>query len=164
LTIRSINQIFLCNPLDGKISKTLGNEQSGSGPGEFNYPCGLTLNNNFIYVCDCNNFRVQILLKEGFRCGSYWNQWGNGKGKEKGQFTCVFSIHYDTDEYLFYVGDYYSVQLFTVDNVCIQRIGGRSGGDSMNEFFLVYGICVIENRLYVSDLNNKRIQIFKKGT
>jgi len=58
-----------------------------------------------------------------------------------------------------------SVQLFKInekyERQCIQRLGGPSQGAQMNQFYGVYGIWVLHNRMYVSDVENSRIQIFE---
>jgi len=122
----------------------------------------------YLYVCDFSNHRLQILLKEN---GQFVFQWGNtGKtGTEKGEFHSPYSIFYDEFEKIFYVGDYQSVQLFIresddVDNFkgkCIQRLGEKMSGREMNQLYGVYGIYKFDDRLYVSDVGNARVQIFQ---
>ena len=50
--------------LEGKLIKSVGSE--GSGEVQFKYPLGLDVSDrtNNIYVCDCNNDRIQILTEE----------------------------------------------------------------------------------------------------
>ena len=50
--------------LEGKLIKSVGSE--GNGEVHFKYPHGLDVSdrNNNIYVCDCNNHRIQILAEE----------------------------------------------------------------------------------------------------
>ena len=50
--------------LEGKLIKSVGSK--GSGEAQFNYPLGLSVSDvtNNIYVCDCNNNRVQILTED----------------------------------------------------------------------------------------------------
>jgi len=60
------------------------------------------------------------------------------------------------------VGDNYSVQLFTCEGHFLQRIGGTWSAKSEGLFNKVRGLCVVKNRLYVSDLRNDRIQVFKR--
>ena len=50
--------------LEGKLIKSVGSE--GNGEVQFKYPLGLDVSdrNNNIYVCDCNNHRIQILTEE----------------------------------------------------------------------------------------------------
>ena len=50
--------------LKGKLIKSVGSQ--GNGEAQFKYPYGLDVSemNNNIYVCDCNNSRIQILTEE----------------------------------------------------------------------------------------------------
>jgi len=57
----------------------------------------------------------------------------------------------------FFIGDHARVQLLNRDGIVIQRIGRAGSGD----FYLVYGIYVMEDRLYVSDNGSHRLQIFR---
>jgi len=154
LTISGLHEIFSHNSQDGKLLKEFGSE--GSENGAFNYPLGLTVNNKYVYICDRNNHRVQILTKED---GIYFSKWGNGT--KQGQFEDPRSIYNCLSEDLIYVGDSCSVQIFRRDSICIQRLGDKESGTKMNQFNIVYGICVMYDRLYVSDWNNHRIQIFE---
>jgi len=160
LTIAGIHQIFLCQSEDGKVLKKYGTVDKGSKPGEFNRPCGITVNGTYVYICDCSNHRIQILIKEN---GTFSYQWGKGKeSTEKGHFSYPRSIYYNVLEEMFYIGDSYSVQLFRKDNTCIQRLGDTTDGNKMNQFYNVWGLSVVNDQLYVSDFNNKRIQIFRR--
>jgi len=60
-------------------------------------------------------------------------------------------------EQIFYIGDFYSVQLFQIDGRCIQRIRDIDH----EEFRNVYGISVMDDQLWVCYLGNRRIQIFR---
>jgi len=173
LTIDTIHQIFLCNSQDGKVLKKWGTSSKGSIPELFYYPHGLTINNEYVYVCDCDNHRIQILTKEG----KYSHQWGtHTEGKVgffypqsniptegKVSFFYPRSIYYSKFDNMFYIGDNYTVQIFIkIENQRIQRIGGTTHGKKMKEFSGVYGISVINDRLYVSDCDNRRIQLFRR--
>jgi len=160
LTLQKSHQIFLCDPLTGKILKTFGVKEKSSKPGEFYYPRGITLNKTYLYVCDSENQRVQVLNKK--EKGVFISQWGDKKtgGTNKGEFYYPYSLFHDPNDELYYVGDYYSLQTFQEDGKCIQRLGSNKSGSEMNQFNVVNGICRIDDQLFVSDLNNKRIQIF----
>jgi len=136
-----------------------GSRGSSSKIGEFDYPVGLTVDNKYIYICDCSNHRVQILTKEN---GIYYSKWGTAN--TKGQFINPYGIYNHLPEDIIYVGDASSVQLFSKDGVCIQRLGEEFYGSKMKQFNWVNGICVMNDRLYVSDCDNRRIQIFKRTT
>jgi len=159
LTLRPLNQIFLCNPQNGTLLDTLGTEEQSLKQGEFSTPLGITVNNKFLYVCNCDNDRIEIFLKKEKK---FSNQWGK---KNSGQITKPRCIFNDLES-LFYIGDALSVQLFQSDGngngICIQTLGDKVFGSKMDQFNDVYaGMCVIEDRLYVSDYGNSRIQIFR---
>jgi len=148
----------LCNSQDGKLVKEFGTIEIGSSNGQFYYPFGLTVDNKYVYICDSFNNRVQILIKEN---GEFVSKWGKGEASlELGQFSCPNSIYHHLSENLIYVGDNYSVQLFRKDGVCIQRLGEKEFEKRMNQFCGVSGICVMDDRLYIDDCDNKRIQIY----
>jgi len=151
----------LCRPADGKILNKWGPKEGGQKQGEFYDPHGISLCKflKCVYVCDYDNHRVQILGDNG----KFAQQLGSGKKSlEKGQFTYPCSIYYYELEEIFYIGDEICIQLFNLDNQCIQKLGNTKG-NGMNQFNRVYSTCIIDDRLYVSDSLNKRIQIFGRN-
>jgi len=161
LTIDSIHQIFICNKENGQVNTTWGTIKEGNKPGEFCYPLGVTIDSKYSYICDYGNHRIQILLKED---GNFVKQWGTGKDSmEMGSVSFPYSIYEDLEDEIFYIGDCCSVQLFRKqDDVCVQRIGVSLFGDKVNGHFQgVHGIGIMNNRLYVTDYDGFRIQIFK---
>jgi len=155
----STHQIFKCNSLNGRVLNKYGKEERSSCQGEFYNPLGITLNKANLYICDCNNQRVQVLNKD---TGKFIAQWGEEKGKEIGQFWNPFSIYNNIIEEMIYIGDNFSIQLFSKDGICRQRIGSHKEGNGMDEFARIYGICIVNDELYVSDSSNKRIQICRR--
>jgi len=155
----STHQIFKCNSFNGFVLNKYGKEERSSCQGEFENPLGITLNKANLYICDCNNHRVQVLNKD---TGNFIAQWGETKGKEIGQFWNPFSIYNDTIEEMIYIGDNFTLQLFSKDGIGRQRIGSHKTGNGMDEFSLIYGLCIVNDELYVSDSSNKRIQIFRR--
>jgi len=154
LTLLDVHQIFVCNN-DGKVLNKFGMEQAGSKQNEFNNPMGIAKNTKYLYICDSCNHRISILTKDK---GIFISQWG-----KVGEFGYTYSIFYDELEKLFYIGDDSSVQLFTTEGLCVQRIGGRKIGKNMNQFDGIFGICKLDDRLIVSDESNKRMQIFLRN-
>jgi len=158
LTIQDVHQIFLCQSQDGKILNQWGSVDGSEKKGDFNYPLGITVDSKYVYVCDSWNHRVQILDKD---TGKYVLQWG--KPSDVGQFNYPRCIYYHKPEEFFYVGDWTSVQIYTKNpNIFIQHLGSSTFGTLSYQFHDVYGICVSEDRLYVNDSDNKRIQIFER--
>jgi len=62
---------------------------------------------------------------------------------------------------MFYIGDHKSVSLYESNGKCLQRIGTEVNGSGMNQFNYVYGICLCNEELYVSDAGNRRVQVFQ---
>src|SRR5579872_5987401 len=155
LSISRIHKVFACNSNNGQVLQQFGSG-CGSQPNQFDLPLQLTANGKTLYVCDTRNHRVQVLEKNN---GTFFTQWVKGKSStEKGQFYCPYSIYYHISENIFYVGDNYSVQLFTNHNdntcTCLQRL---------NEVCSVRSIGVDDsmNRLYVLDMEKEEISMFQ---
>jgi len=142
---------------DGTIQNTMGSIDASSAQGEFNNPCGLTVNDNTLYICDSRNHRIETFFTQD---DSFVREWGR-YGSEKGQFKLPYIIYCCED--IVYVGDNLSVQLFTSEGLFIQRIGNFEEGDEEGEFNDVCGVCVVNDKLYVSDHRNTRIQVFERN-
>jgi len=150
LTMANLHQIFICHKQNGQVITKWGNTAESEKEGEFARPRGITVDNSFVYVCDSGNHRIQILTKGQ---GSFVSQWG-GNGNE--QFMHPLSIYNDWADEIFYIGDYYSLQLFTKEGICIQKFGAKEG----NKMDSVRGAAILDDRLFVCDYENQGIQIF----
>jgi len=89
LTLSGKNFIYLCD-YQGKLMQKWGNEIKSSKQGEFHEPTQMSVNEEYFYVCDMENNRVQILEKED---GKFKTQWG--------QFSSPLSIYYEIEEEIF---------------------------------------------------------------
>jgi len=93
------------------------------------------VNQKYLFICDSQNHRVQIIFKGN---GLYQFQWGNTSksGTMIGEFENPYSMSYDGNECerLYYVGDYYSVQIFEENGKCVQRIGEGKWGKKNESF------------------------------
>jgi len=148
MSIRVSDQIFLLNMRDGVILKKFG---TTGGSSQFNSPGGITIHQSYLYVCDVGNDRIQIVEKKK---GKFINQW---KG-----FNSPRCIYFHDEIEIFFVGDAYSVQLFTKDNICVQRLDFRHFTAIPALYFTaIPALCVFDDRLYVADFRNDRIQIFE---
>jgi len=162
LTVQGAHQIFVCQSNDGKILKEFGSVYSSLKDGIFQYPAGLTVDPTHLYICDLSNNRVQVLKKES---GIFYSKWGKEEPSVvPGEFNYPHSIFHHVAEDLMYVGDSLSVQVFRKNGVFIQRLGDKIFGNKMYQFNGACGICVGEDdRLYVSDCYNSRIQIYQRA-
>jgi len=137
--------IFLYNP-QGILQKTYTVKPKKNPFG----PLGMAIQNSSLGACDVYNHRVVVLDKED---GTYQTEWGS-EGRLEGQFYRPISIY--TWEGIWYVGDYYSIQLFNNEGLCFQRIEEWEN----EKFNKIRGICILQGYLCVSDGANKRILVF----
>ena len=80
----------------GRFIKHVGCEKLGSGKAEFDDPYGITLYNNQLYVCDCNNHRIQVFdmdLNFIRSIGSY--------GEGRGEFRTPYDVKFDNDHNMY---------------------------------------------------------------
>ena len=73
----------------GELIKCIS--RKGSKEGEFDYPCGVTLYDNQVYVCDSDNHRIQVFdLDLNFvrSIGSH--------GEGRGEFGTPYDVQFDT--------------------------------------------------------------------
>jgi len=159
LTMGGKHQIMICDYKHGKILSKWGTEMAGKGEGEYNEPRGMCVDEKYVYVCDKLNHRIQVLTKGK---GAFVTQWSKDKeSRIERQFYLPYTIYYYQRDQMFYIGDTYNVQLFTKDGICWQRLGDNRHGNNMNQFSDALCISISDDKLYVSDCNNKRIQLFK---
>ena len=129
---------------------------SGSGPGQFNSPHGITIDSSgYVYVCDAGNDRIQKFTSNGV----FETEWG-GVGTGNGQFDWPTGVEVDNSGYVYVVDmDNDRVQKFTSSGSFVTKWG--SLGDEDGEFFSPARIAVDSSGyVYVSDNWNDRIQKF----
>jgi hypothetical protein len=130
LTIEDVNQLFFCHPESGTVLSRAGTFEPSSN-GELPQ-----IKNIFMFViCAIIVFR----------------SWTRRDDMSSNGANTTVSLNG-----LFFVGDMSTVQMFTAEDECIQRLGGEMGS-AMNQFKPVSGVCVLGDRLYVADHWNCRI-------
>jgi len=164
VTMADTNRIFLCRKGNGEVLKRFGTHIEQSEPSKFNKPRGIIVVSGLtakqLYVCDNGNHRIQILTED---TGNYITHWGTTSkpGSVPGQFRYPGKIYESVWDETILIGDERSVQIFTKEGKCLQRIGDQVTGCKDNQFYNIFGICVINGTLYVSDCANGRIQVFR---
>jgi DNA-binding beta-propeller fold protein YncE len=137
--------------LEGKILAQVGKRGGGTGPAEFRLPAEVALYENEVFVLDKRNDRVQVLdlaghFRRQFRLG------GSGASEANG-------MAFDTQGRLF-VPALNWVEVFNREGERLFRFG--QSGDQPGEFQMANGICTdFQDRLYVMDSGNRRIQVFQ---
>lgn len=140
--------------LDGKVTQRFG--KPGDGPGEFNYPTHIAVDQDgSLWVMDSLNFRVQHLDGNG----KFLSGFGH-LGDAIGEFDKAKGIALDGQGHI-YVADSRNdrVQVYDHDGRLLFFFGQT--GAAEGQFFLPEGITTDnQNRIYVSDGYNRRVQIF----
>ena len=137
----------------GELIKCVG--QRGSKEGEFDDPRGLALHNNQVYVCDCNNHRIQVFdLDLNFirSIGSH--------GKGRGEFKEPYDVKFDAS------GNMYIVE-WSLGNKRVQvldrsghfiRVFGEKGKGKLNGPSALH---IVDKYVYVSDFNGHCIVVYE---
>lgn len=128
----------------------------GRGPAEFNFPTNIASGRDGrLYVCDSMNFRIQVFDSEG----KFLSQFGR-LGDGSGDFNKPKGVAVDSDGNIYVVeGLNDVVQIFDEAGRLLLFFGGSGGGDG--EFWLPTGIAIHDDKIYVSDSSNRRIQMFE---
>ena len=135
----------------GELIKCVG--QRGSKEGEFNVPRGVTLYDNQVYVCDCDNNRIQVFdLDLNFirSIGSH--------GKGRGEFNDPYDVTFDSAGNM-YVAELNNkrVQVMDIDGRFIRAFGqegkGKLSGPS--------AVHIVDKYVYVSDFIGDCIVVYE---
>ena len=127
----------------------------GKAVGQFNYPTHLFLRDGMLYVNDTMNFRLQAFDLEG-KPILMFGVHGDGSG----QFAQPKGVGVDIDGNV-YVADsvFNRIQIFDREGLFLLAFGAP--GADAGEFWLPAGLFVAQNRIYVADSYNRRIQVFE---
>ncbi len=129
--------------------------QSGTLPGEFHYPSGIAVNDDFVFVADHDLHNIQKFYLNG----TFVDQWGN-KGIHDGEFKYPYGVAVDSDNFVYVVDTgNQRIQKFTSDGEFVLSFG--SSGMGPGQFLTVIGIDIDENGdVYVTDKGNRKIEKF----
>jgi len=141
--------------IHGKVKKHIGSR--GTGPGEFNFPTHIWIDDNgTAYIVDAMNFRVQIFDRNCEFESAFGEQ-----GDATGYFAMPKGIA--TDSYgNIYVADalFHTIQIFDRSGNFLYNFGGQ--GREQGHFWMPSGIYIDDNDfIYVADSYNSRVQIFQ---
>ena len=135
----------------GKLIKCVG--QWGRKEGEFDDPRGVTLYDNQIYVCDCNDHRIQVFdLDLNFvrSIGSHC--------KGRGEFNKPYDVIFDTAGNM-YVAEYDNerVQVLDTSGQFIRAFGQEGEGKLRGPS----GLHIVDKYVYVSDHRGHCIVVYE---
>lgn len=129
----------------------------GPGPGQFNYPTNLALDDQGnLYVVDTGNFRVEVLDPEG----AFVSQFG-GAGDGPGLFHRPKGIAVDSEGHVYVVdAAFNNFQVFDREGRLLLFVG--AAGRDEGTFWLPAGVHVDDkDRIFVVDQMNRRVQVFQ---
>ena len=147
--------------LEGKLIKSVGSE--GNEKAQFKHPLGLDVSDrtNNIYVCDCNNDRIQILTEEL----KYHSMLGIDL------LRCPLDVKATRDRVLVLACCYPCMFVFNSDHVIINRLITRGVGRQANNPYCFdldreYNIIMSDyynHCVYVFNQEGEQIHKFGKG-
>ena len=127
----------------------------GAQESELNYPVFLTGDSTSWYVVDSLNFRVSRWSRQGVAEGTF-GEHGNGPGT----FARPKGIALDSDGHIYVVdGLFGNVQVFDQQGTLLLRFGETGSGPG--QMLLPNDIAIANDRIYVVDSHNHRIQVFE---
>ena len=136
----------------GEFIKHVGCDKLGSGEGEFNDPYGITLHNNQLYVCDCNNHRIQVFDLDLKFIRSYY---GEGRGK----FRKPYDVKFD-DDHNMYVAEWDGGRVQVLD----KNGDFKSFFDENGTLGKPSALHIIDKYVYVSDWSDGRIVVYETSS
>ena len=148
---------------EGTFIKHIGSK--GTGPGEFKYPIGITIDQRRrrMIVTDYENQRVQVLDLEGkflfFLAGNQGGREGQGQGQ--GEFYLPWGVALSPSGSEIAVADQcnHRVQIFGAEKGEYRRTIGKKGKQP-GEFSSPRGVGYLsEDTLVIGDHSNERLQV-----
>ena len=127
----------------GELIKCVG--QEGSKEGEFDDPCGVTLCDNQVYVCDFNNHRIQV-----FDLDLNFIRSIGSRGKGRGEFGAPHDVKFDTAGNM-YVAEWGNARVQVIDSSGhFVRFLGQEGKGKLNTPSALH---IVDKYVYVSDFS-----------
>ncbi|MDI1495225.1 MAG: NHL repeat-containing protein [Cenarchaeum symbiont of Oopsacas minuta] len=138
---------------NGEFLTTWGS--SGSLPGQFRAPAGITVHKDNVYVVDRDLNRVQKFDLDG----GFVNEWGV-RGSDDGNFLLPNGIDTDSDGYVYVVDTgNQRVQIFSSDGEYVAKFG--SSGTQNDKLLNPTGISIDDTGIYIADAGNNAIKKFQ---
>ncbi len=129
--------------------------ERGIDDGQFNFPSHIFLSAGRLLVNDNMNFRIQSFDADG----SFLSSFGN-HGDGSGSFSQPKGVAADQQGNIYVAGATIDrVQIFSPDGEFLLAFGNKGG--QAGEFLMPTGVTIFNDRIYVADSYNRRVQIFQ---
>ena len=133
----------------GKYIHCIG--QQGSEEGEFEDPYGITLHENELYVCDCNNHRIQV-----FDLNLTFIRSIGSHGKGEGEFDLPYDVKFDSDCNMYVAEcDGGRVQVLDKDGKFIRMF------EKTEKLKKASALHILDKYVYVSDWSGGHIVVYE---
>jgi DNA-binding beta-propeller fold protein YncE len=127
----------------------------GAEDGEFNFPSHIFISEGTLLVNDNMNFRIQIFDAEGKHLSTFGTH-GDGSG----DFSQPKGVAADSDGNIYVAGATIDrLQVFSAQGEFLLPLGSKGNGPG--QFMMPTGISISENKIYVADSLNQRIQVLE---
>ena len=136
---------------NGELIKCIGKQ--GGKEGEFNYPRGVTLHDNQVYVCDSDNHRIQV-----FDLNLNFVRSIGSRGKGRGEFNTPYDVKLDTAGNI-YIADFNNSRVQVLDNSGhFIRTLGDEGERKLSH---PLGLHIADKYVYISDWRGNCIVVYE---
>ena len=140
---------------DGNQLKVIG--KRGIGNGEFNWPSGVAIVGDHVFVCDESNHRIQVFSRE-----LEFVKIIGSRGTGNGQFQHAYDISQDEAGNLYVCDAGNHRQVLNSEGEFLYSFGTK--GKGIGQLNAPVGVCVSDQFVYVSECTNSRISVFdRKG-
>ena len=137
----------------GQQKRTIGS--NGSGDGQFNYPCGLFITGDVMYVADYNNHCIQKLTTGG----QFLQKFGQ-HGSGQGQFNNPISVIVDQRDRLI-VADNKNKRVVILDQAGTWLLTINGNEPNVSEVWSPYGLALDpQGYIHVVTCNQRTINVF----
>ncbi|MEW7992963.1 MAG: 6-bladed beta-propeller [Candidatus Thiodiazotropha endolucinida] len=138
---------------DGNLIYKIG--ERGEQDLQFNFPSHLAFFDQRLFVNDTMNFRIQSFDNNGLHLKTFGKQ-----GNASGYFTQSKGLALDSDGHI-YVADALAnrIQIFDQSGAFLLEFGGV--GDAPGNFRMPSGLAIWDDKIFVADSYNQRIQVFQ---
>ncbi len=165
--ILAVVLVFLfVSGLFGTITYDTSFGSSGTGNGQFSYPCGIARSSSGeLYVTDRNNERVQVFTSS-YVYNRQWGSVGSGNGQFWSNGGCE-EIAFDAYGNV-WISDRNNdrIQKFTSSGSYLFQLGTTNTPGSANgELDTPNGVAISHSNgeIYIADRNNERVQVFNNA-
>ncbi|MCU7933122.1 MAG: hypothetical protein KZQ90_20190 [Candidatus Thiodiazotropha sp. (ex Codakia rugifera)] len=138
---------------DGNLLYKIG--ERGEQDLQFNFPSHLAFSDQRLFVNDTMNFRVQSFDNSSRHLYTFGKQ-----GNASGYFTQSKGLALDSDGHI-YIADALAnrIQIFDQSGTFLLEFG--SIGDTPGKFRMPSGLAIWDDKIFVADSYNQRIQVFQ---